>query len=215
MKVKYAALITAAGLSRRMGEFKPLIKLGDHTFLEHVLLRFLQAGVTEACIVTGYKAEKLQEYLKKEKCSENYAQNKQNRLNDINISFVYNPGHENNEMFDSIRLGISHLKDRCENLFITPADIPFFKSSTLKAEMNTDSPVVIPEYNGRGGHPILVRSSVFDAVLTHDGTQGLKGAFKALADPPSRIPVDDPGCTMDADTPEDLKILKGHPGLQL
>lgn len=39
-KNKVGALILAAGFSKRMGEFKPLLPIGDKSALERILIRF-------------------------------------------------------------------------------------------------------------------------------------------------------------------------------
>ena len=43
--MKYAALITAAGMSSRMGEFKPMLNMGSISIAQRVVSTFRQAGV--------------------------------------------------------------------------------------------------------------------------------------------------------------------------
>ncbi len=192
MENEYGAVITAAGLSSRMGEFKPLKLLNGAPLIEHVINRFLRAGVREIAVITGYRAEDL----KKIRPSEE-------------IVFLHNSEYRNNDMFASVRLGLEYFRDLCGRVFITPSDVPLFRVSTLFEEMKTDAPVVIPEYRGRGGHPVLTDSGAIGTLLSFNGGNGLKGAFSSLK-PGSvvRLPVDDPGCVMDADTREDFELLR-------
>ncbi len=56
---KISALILAAGLSSRMGQFKPLMPLGDRTVLASAIQPFRAAGIEDVRVVTGYRASDL------------------------------------------------------------------------------------------------------------------------------------------------------------
>jgi probable phosphoglycerate mutase len=55
----YDGLITAAGRSSRMGDFKPLMELGGRPAILRILDRFSEAGVRHTVVVTGRQAEDL------------------------------------------------------------------------------------------------------------------------------------------------------------
>ena len=57
--MKYAGVITAAGLSSRMKDFKPLMLIGEETMLESIVKNFRMIGAEEIVAVGGYKAELL------------------------------------------------------------------------------------------------------------------------------------------------------------
>ena len=50
-----AALIVAAGMSSRMGDFKPLLNIGSISIAQRVVATFQQAGVEKIVMVTGVK----------------------------------------------------------------------------------------------------------------------------------------------------------------
>lgn len=54
-----SAIVLAAGMSKRMGSLKQLMKVGDHTLLEHVLLTVADSSVSETILVLGYESEKI------------------------------------------------------------------------------------------------------------------------------------------------------------
>jgi hypothetical protein len=54
-----SAIILAAGRSRRMGRFKPLLPLGDTTVVERVVGLYAAAGIEDICVVSGYNGEAL------------------------------------------------------------------------------------------------------------------------------------------------------------
>ena len=51
---KITGLVISAGLSGRMGKFKPLIEFDNKTFLEHIILK-LDKICSRIIIVTGYR----------------------------------------------------------------------------------------------------------------------------------------------------------------
>jgi molybdenum cofactor cytidylyltransferase len=88
---------------------------------------------------------------------------------------------------------------------VLPADLPLVRTQTLldiaRARMQTD--ILIPTYQGQRGHPVRF-SRHCEADLSM--LQGMKGAAALFAKASFAIwPVDDPGCTMDIDTVEDLQ----------
>ena len=194
--MKYGAVIVAAGMSTRMKQFKQLMKIGDMSIAERVIVNFQRAGVKDIVMVTGYNGDQLEKSLK-----------------DFNISFVRNPDYETTQMFDSAKLGLAKLLGRCDRLFFCPVDVPFFADQTVTEEIllmddNPDIRVVIPRCNGRDGHPLLIDSRVMPEILAYSGDHGMKGAYESL--PPGsalRIPVEDEGAVIDADTREDYQKL--------
>jgi len=65
MAKRIAAIILAAGFSSRMGEFKPLLPLGEMTIIERAVRLFEQAGTEDIRVVVGYRANDLIPLLQK------------------------------------------------------------------------------------------------------------------------------------------------------
>jgi dTDP-glucose pyrophosphorylase len=68
MKALDKAIILAAGRGTRMGELtedlpKPMLRLAGKPMIEHILGRLRGAGTTEVLMVTGYRAETIEEHL--------------------------------------------------------------------------------------------------------------------------------------------------------
>ena len=190
----YGAVIPAAGLSSRMKDFKPLLKIGEYGLPEREIRTFSECGVDLQVVVTGYRGRDLEEGLSK-------------ALPDHNICFVHNPDYASTQMFDSLKLGLEKLSGKCTRVFICPADIPLFSAETVKLLMRTEGRVVIPVSGGEEGHPLLIGAELIPAILAHDGTDGLRGALGRAAET-VYCEVEDPGCLLDADTPQDLQKLR-------
>ena len=188
------ALIVAAGMSSRMGDFKPMLAIGSISIAQRIVANFRQAGTDKIVMVTGFNATALERHL---------AGN--------GIVFLRNEEYEHTQMFDSVRIGLDYLKDKVDVVFFTPVDIPLFSSSTLTHLLDSGASIACPTYGGEDGHPIMISSDQIDAILKDSGSNGLKGAIESCPTPMVRIPVDDPGILRDADTPDDYaELLKLH-----
>ena len=53
--------MVAAGLSSRMGEFKPMLPFGDSTIALHMVTMLKRLGVSPLVVVTGYRAGELED----------------------------------------------------------------------------------------------------------------------------------------------------------
>lgn len=65
------AIILAAGIGRRMGSLtnechKTLLQVGDQTIMARILEGLQVHGITEICIVTGYRADEVEDYVSRE-----------------------------------------------------------------------------------------------------------------------------------------------------
>ena len=193
-----AALIVAAGMSSRMGDFKPLLNIGSISIAQRVVATFQQAGVEKIVMVTGYNAVMLERHL---------AGN--------GVVFLRNEKYETTQMFDSVCIGLSYLRDKCGRVLFTPLDIPLFTADTVHRLLETDAPLACPAVDGETGHPTLIGASLFDRILSDSGDQGLRGALNRCGAELTLIPVEDRGILHDADTPEDYKALLRYHNEQL
>ena len=189
-----AALIVAAGMSSRMGDFKPMLSIGSISIAQRVVATFQQAGVEKIVMVTGYNATALERHL---------AGN--------GIVFLRNENYEHTHMFDSACIGLRYLRDKCDRVLFTPVDIPLFTAATVRALLERFEPLACPVVDGETGHPTLISASLFDRILADPGDRGLRGALERCGAPMTPVPVEDRGVLHDADTPEDYRaLLKYH-----
>ncbi len=194
--MKYGAVIVAAGMSTRMNGFKQLMKIGDMTFAERVITNFQRAGVRDIAIVTGYRGDELEKSLK-----------------GTGVVFLRNDNYETTHMFDSAVIGLRYLSDRCDSVFFCPVDIPFFMTDTVKSlmESHEKADVLIPYSNDKAGHPILLSSTAVKYILSYNGENGIRGAYKKMSEEGvgtvGSVTVQDDGALMDADTREDYQNL--------
>lgn len=192
--MRVGAVIVAAGMSTRMKQFKQLMKIGNLTMAERVVINFKRSGIRDIVMVTGYRGKQLEKSLEY-----------------LDIEFVENENYENTEMFESVKIGLRHLKGRCDKVLFCPADIPFFTDETVKKVLEQTAEIVVPRCGEKSGHPISITYRLIPSILSYKGEEGLKGALHATGVPIQYVDVDDPGSLMDADTREDYeKLVKLH-----
>lgn len=197
-KEKIGAVIVAAGLSSRMHDFKPMMQIGTISIIERVISTFQQANVDWIVVVTGHNAKQLERHLFSH-----------------SVICLHNKEYATTQMFDSAKIGLAYLQNKCDAIFFTPADVPLFTGKTLEKLKNTKAFVAKPVCKGKGGHPLLIRKEVLPSILAYDGDMGLKGALDGLKQEIIKVPVPDEGILYDADTPDDYKNLLSYHNNQL
>lgn len=193
-----AAIIVAAGMSSRMGDFKPMLNIGSISIAQRIVANFHQAGVDKIVMITGYNATTLERHL---------ANN--------GVIFLRNENYETTQMFDSAKIGLEYLKDKCDRILFTPVDIPLFTSATVRTLIESGAELACPVCEGQQGHPILIASRLVDKILSDSGEGGLKGAMSRCGVEQMQIEVEDAGVLHDADTPEDYRTLLNMHNAQL
>ena len=188
--MKVAGLIVAAGLSSRMKDFKPMMQIGNQTIIKRVILTLKEAGATPIVVITGFKADELEESLK-----------------DIDVICLRNNKYATTQMFDSVKIGLEYLEDRCDTVLFTPGDIPLFSLESVRQLLESGEKLAKPVCNGKGGHPLLIDSSFIDSILACNKDGGLKAALQELDLSVKKIEVRDKGVLLDADTKQDFENL--------
>ena len=196
--MEVGALIVAAGMSSRMGEFKPMLNIGTISIAQRIVATFNRSGVNKVVMVTGYNAVTLARHL---------AGN--------GIIFLRNENYETTQMFDSVKIGLRYLQNKCDKVLFTPVDIPLFTPNTVQAMLATDAALACPVCRGEKGHPLLIDNRLISKILCDSGEQGLRGATERCGVPILCVPVEDPGTLYDADTPEDFAALVDYHNNQL
>jgi CTP:molybdopterin cytidylyltransferase MocA len=191
--VRFGAVIAAAGLAKRMGAFKPLLPLGNSTFIERIINSLREGGVKDITVVTGRDAALIKKALAA-----------------YQVTFIHNADYPVTDMMFSASLGLAFMADQVDAVFFTPADIPLFTARTVRLLAGTlrrGGDIVIPAYQGKMGHPVIIRSTAVPELTTCGKPGGLRAAVDAYGGPKSILETADPGILYDADTPEAYKFV--------
>lgn len=185
---RLSAVIPAAGLSSRMGRFKPLLPYADHTVIEAAVSSALPY-VDTAVAVLGNRADDLRKVLS-------------HRFGDKVISVV-NPDYAATDMLTSVKIGLNAIEN-CDAFFLLPADMPQIPGAVYRALIDAyggEKEALFPLFNGRRGHPPLIAGSLIPEILSYEGEGGLKAALKNCG--AREVIVRDSGILVDLDTPAD------------
>lgn len=197
--MKAVGLIAAAGLSRRMGQFKPLLPVGGKSMIEQTISTFLQANISDIFVVVGNHADQII-----------------GALQHMDVHFLYNASYATEDMLSSFQLGIDHIASYtdADAIFLLPADMPAVPPAILlqlrRCMELTDADLVFPSRDMRRLHPPLLHRRCFGAVTGYAGEDGLRGAFRELGGLIAYVPTNDRGCGLDVDTPDDYQQLLDH-----
>ncbi len=189
-------MIAAAGIPGGFQAYDYLENIDGSSMVRRMIYSFRRSGVEDIVAITGYRAEETEK-----------------RLAKLGAIFLRSPDYESEQMLDYAVRGLSYLSKTCDRIFFCPADVPLFTEDTLLCMIKADAPVVIPVYEGRKGHPVLLDSTLTEKIGTYSGERGLKGAIDASKAPVCLLPVDDSGVIVRAHYEQDFEELaqKEHP----
>jgi molybdenum cofactor cytidylyltransferase len=191
-----AAVILAAGQSRRMGRAKQLIRVAGKPLLEHTIANVRASGVGEIVLVLGAQMDEIRSQVKLD-----------------GVKVVENPEFEQG-MGSSLSAGLKALSTRAAAALIVLADQPSIQPATLDrliAYHAASSPqIVIPTYRGFRGNPVLLDRSVFPEVMGLSGDVGCRAIFGDHTQGIHKVAVDDVGVLLDADTSADVEELENY-----
>jgi molybdenum cofactor cytidylyltransferase len=175
-----------------MGAFKPLLPFGSKTVIECCIDYLKRGGAETIVVVLGHRSEELREKLK-----------------NLPIIFAVNPDPDS-EMGASIAAGVRELPSQSQATLIALSDHPAVPASVVSGLIHTwknGARLVIPTWQNRGGHPVLVDLSFKQELLSLSSNRGLKILFEAHPDDLKRVPVDSPFIARDMDTWDDYQAL--------
>jgi len=190
------AIILAAGESKRMGRPKLILPFGEKTIIETVANNAIQSKVDGVLVVLGSNAEKIAE-----------------KMGDLPARTTVNPNFRQG-MLSSIQWGFGSLPEDTRAALVMLGDQPLIPSSVMDKVMDaynqSENGIVLPVYNKRRGHPILVDMKYRDEVKRISPDMGLRALVHNHADDILEVEVDAPGILKDIDTVEDYNRETRH-----
>lgn len=148
---KFSAVILAAGLSERMGTPKLLLEWKGKTFIENIVQSYRENGVREIIIVTNDKDAA--------SCNGLFSKDT------YGLKIVINK-HPEKGRFLSLRIALSALKNK-KMCFMHNVDNPFTEKKVITEMMKTtrSDSYVVPVFNAKKGHPILLSESIIKDII--------------------------------------------------
>ena len=192
MAVKQVAgVVLAAGESRRMGRLKALLPFGNRTVIEQVLHPLLQLDLVSITVVLGHRAEEIAAVLKA-----------------LPVHLVTNP-HYRDGMTTSVQAALHHITPLPDAYLLALVDQPQLGITpvqrVLTAFDQTDKGFVIPTWNGKRGHPIILAARYRQEVLALGPDQGLNLVTRSHPDDTLELPMSDDDILRDMDYQEEYE----------
>ena len=191
-----AALLLAAGESRRMGATKALLPWRGVPLLDHQIIAMRQAGIDTVVVVLGHRAGDLEPVIGSRP----------------GVTAVVNPDYALGKT-TSIKAGLRALPPGCaSSILILNVDQPREPQTIqtlLRRHQEAQALITIPTHRGKGGHPIIVDSSLLDDLLAIDEeTQGVKALVRLHQDRTLRTEMA-AEVLWDLNTPEEYQQVLG------
>lgn len=183
--MKPAAVLLAAGASRRLGRPKQLLELDAEPMVRRAARICLEVGFEPVLAVLGSGAAEVEA-----------------ALDGLAVRCLDNPEWPEG-MAASIRAGLAALPGEATAVLLLACDQPTLSAALLREfrRLHQDRPeaVLASAYNGGRGIPALFPRSRLEALASLRGDRGAK----ALLGEAELIPF--PGGEIDFDTPEDVE----------
>jgi molybdenum cofactor cytidylyltransferase len=187
-----AAIVLAAGLSRRMGVPKMVLPWKNTTVIGQVVDVLAQAGINEMVVVTGGAHEQVEA-----------------ALEGLPVKLVFNPRYPEDEMAYSLQAGLLALSEEVEATLVALGDQPQIECTVVQAIMaayqQSKAALIVPSYKMRRGHPWLMVRSLWPEVQILPSGRTLRDVLNAQAEQINYLQVDTPSILQDLDTPEDYR----------
>jgi molybdenum cofactor cytidylyltransferase len=193
-----AAIVAAAGMSRRMGLPKQLLPWGSRTVIATVVEKLAAAGAAPVIVVVGHRKDEVKA-----------------ALADTPAQTVDNADYATAEMLHSYQLGIQALSDGpAAGALIALGDQPHLPVAVLAqivaAAQATPDRLVIPSYAMRRGHPFFIPRRLWPELLALGADDTLRTLVQRHSAAVEYLAVDTDAILRDMDTPAEFAQLQAQ-----
>lgn len=187
--MRVSGVVLAAGESRRMGQLKALLPFGSRTVIEQVLQPFLNAELSEVAVVLGHCGDEIAAVLEP-----------------LPVRRLYNADYRLG-MTSSVQVALRSLEPVPDAYLLALVDQPQIGlpviQQLLAAYARTRKGLVIPVWQGKRGHPLLLAAAYRPAVLALTPDQGLNVVTRGYPYDTLELPIGNDDILRDMDYQED------------
>ena len=188
-----AAVVLAAGGSRRLGQPKQLLAYRGATLLDATLAMARSAGLAQVVVALGGAADEVS-----------------GRVDLSGVDVVLNPDFADG-CSTSIRSALARVSDDAQGVVLLLGDQPGVTAATVEALVTgaREHAVGVCAYDDGPGHPLWFRRSMFETLV---GLHGDKAVWKLVDAGDDVVHVAVAGrAPRDVDTWDDYQSLLGEP----
>ena len=190
-----AAIVLAAGLSRRMGSVnKLLVEINGTPMIRATVSACVAVCDAPVTVVTGHQASDIEQ-----------------ALDEVNVRFVHNPDYVSGQA-GSVGAGLNAAPEATTTLIVL-GDQPLLDRAALERllEVHRASDrirITIPVNGVDRGNPLVIPLALKPALLADKTNPGCRKFTRDNPDKVHRVECQDPAYFTDLDTLEDLKSFQ-------
>ena len=190
-----AAVILAAGGSRRMGRSNKLLQdMGGVPLIQRTVNAAQLSRAAAVVVVTGFEADQMAE-----------------SLAGFDLKLVFNPDWKEG-LGVSLKAGVSAVPEGFSGTLVLLGDMPRVSAAVIDLliagfEVHGGEKICVPVFQGRRGNPVLWPRRFFPELLEIPGDQGGREVLRKHPDGILKVDVGTPDIHFDVDGPEDLDRL--------
>jgi molybdenum cofactor cytidylyltransferase len=185
------AIILAAGESKRMGRPKMLLSFNGSTMIETVIKNVSESNVDKILVVLGAESDAISDKIRKLKST--YCKNED-----------FKEG-----MLSSVRCGFRNLPADYKAALVFQGDQPLITQNAINtvigAYLSSGKGIVIPVYNARRGHPLLVDIKYRNEIEKLTPDDGLRSLSNKFPEDVLEVETSESGILRDFDTFDEYK----------
>ena len=188
------AIVLAAGESKRMGFPKMLLSFKGRTMIETVIANISESKIKNILVVLGENNSDIKKIISK-----------------LPVKYCYNINYRDG-MLSSVKCGFKNIPSDHRAVLVFQGDQPFIHAASINAVIEayfaSGKGLVVPVYNNRRGHPLLIGRKYSNEIEILDPAKGLNSLARKYPEDLLEVETSEPGILKDFDTYEDyLKEL--------
>ena len=192
LRRRIAAIVLAAGQSRRMGRINKLTaELDGVPMVAHVVDTVAETAAEPVVVVVGHEAERVRD-----------------ALAGRDVTFVENPDFATG-LSSSLKRAIAALPGDIDGAVVCLGDMPNVSPRHIERLIAAFDPaqdrgICVPTFDGKRGNPVLWDRRYFEEMVEIAGDVGARHLIGSHADAVWEVPMEDGGVLLDLDTPDAL-----------
>ena len=197
---RIAALVLAAGQSRRMGRNNKLLaEIDGIAMVRRTAENILGSRARPVIAITGHERDRTEV-----------------TLTGLDLAFAHNPDYGDG-LSTSMKAGIAALDEDVDGILVCLGDMPRVSPETIDKLIAAFDPlegraICVPTWRGKRGNPVLWARRFFEEMMEVSGDVGARHLIGTHGDLVVEVEMKDDGVMIDVDTPDALARLNAGSG---